>query len=643
MSKRIRCKSPVSENTLINDLAASGVRVDDDELSDSFVENIVSEEDLSDENSSFDELFGGDDTDNDPSYEPSQSESDMEDNRPRPTLISDSVLQPQPSTSAAVQGPSNVQQRPRGRPKGMSNTSRTQNNPPYPVIDDDWEEVNLESDCGKSTQFPFFENPGPKHCPPGDAKPIDYFNLFFTLNLLTMFTNQTNLYATQYLQSNTNLSPGSRARQWKPVTVNEMKAFLAVLLNMGLNVKPALHLYWSTTNSQTVQWFRNMFSRNRFQAILNFFHIADNTTLQKPGHPDYDPCGKFLPIVEHANRIFRTYYVPHREISIDESLIATRSHSQILQYLPNKHHSRWGIKLWMICDSVSSYCLGFVCYKGKQDRVTGVDDPGLSYNVVKKMLDIGNYFDKGYHLFVDNFFLTIPIAKYLFSRQTHITGTVRRNRRGIPDQMKQKFQVGQQLYMRSGALLMLGFREKKTQTNPVLLLSTKSEAKSIEKIKIRNHVEVKKDKPEMIDTYNKYMGGVDMSDQMLYCYLDERRTLKYWKKATLNIISRMVLNSYILYKNNTAGKELTRVEYMISIIEHVGKEWIAAKNAPVDIMGGGDNAAYGIEHLPGRMERNCSVCSKQSTSSGGKRKKARFSCKRCGRGVHPTCFGEHKC
>ncbi|KAG8318993.1 zinc finger protein [Homalodisca vitripennis] len=78
----------------------------------------------------------------------------------------------------------------------------------------------------------------------------------------------------------------------------------------------------------------------RFSVSYNFFYIADNRFVAKPGHSNYDPCGKFAPLLEHANRIFRTHYIPYLEISVDESLIGTKSHSQILQYLANEHHHR---------------------------------------------------------------------------------------------------------------------------------------------------------------------------------------------------------------------------------------------------------------------------------------------------------------
>ena len=50
------------------------------------------------------------------------------------------------------------------------------------------------------------------------------------------------------------------------------------------------------------------------------------------------------------------------------------------------------------------------------------------------------------------------------------------------------------------------------------------------------------------------MGGFDCNDMMTYFYLDERRTVKYWKKVAFNMIARMVLNAYLLYLVNNNGK-----------------------------------------------------------------------------------------
>lgn len=82
----------------------------------------------------------------------------------------------------------------------------------------------------------------------------------------------------------------------------------------------------------------------------------------------------------------------------------------------------------------------------------------------------------------------------------------------------------------------------------------------------------------MIDSYNKFMGGVDGSNKMLYTYLDERRTLKFWKKIVFNIFGRMVLDSYIIYKENSTDQKMSRFQFTLSIIETIEKEWLAVKD-----------------------------------------------------------------
>ena len=37
---------------------------------------------------------------------------------------------------------------------------------------------------------------------------------------------------------------------------------------------------------------------------------------------------------------------------------------------------------------------------------------------------MGNYLSKGYHIFMDNFFTTVPLAKRLYELGTLITGTI---------------------------------------------------------------------------------------------------------------------------------------------------------------------------------------------------------------------------
>jgi hypothetical protein len=95
--------------------------------------------------------------------------------------------------------------------------------------------------------------------------------------------------------------------------------------------------------------------------------------------------------------------------------------------------------------------------------------------------------------------------------------------------LKEKFSVGDTKYYTNGEILILRQREKR-QKNSVLLLSTKATAQNTSLSKNRHGKTKEIVRQQIIDLYNKYMGGTDTSDMMVYFYLDERRTIKFWMK-----------------------------------------------------------------------------------------------------------------
>lgn len=388
-----------------------------------------------------------------------------------------------------------------------------------------------------------------------------------------------------------------------------------------------------------------MFSRNRFQLICRFFHVVDNNKLAARDSPGYDPTAKFEPVVTHANNKFKYHYSPHQHLSIDESLVGTKCRTSLTQYLPNKKHHKWGIKFWMLTDAVNHYCLSFFCYRGATDQTNKeeIRKNGLSYVVVHKLLNMGNYFMKGYHVVADNFFTSISLARSLFEKQTYLTGTIRSNRKYIPPFMKQKLQEGASKYARNNEILLLAYQEKKSQKKNVLLLSTYEKAQNKTTTIRKRNEQTQVEKPAIVSEYNKHMGGVDTSDMMLYSYLDERRAVKYWKKVVFSIFSRMVLNAYILYQQNTDGGTKTRLEFITDIIQSITREWMTVKRIANDrpLAETSTNVPrIGVQKLPGKLERVCVVCSRKD---GGPKRKSRTICNRCNKGLHGVCISSHEC
>lgn len=70
------------------------------------------------------------------------------------------------------------------------------------------------------------------HIPPDKKQPLDFCKLFVTNELVNEIVIETNNYATKKLEGKT-LSPYSIWRNWRKVTIEEMWAFIGVIINMG--------------------------------------------------------------------------------------------------------------------------------------------------------------------------------------------------------------------------------------------------------------------------------------------------------------------------------------------------------------------------------------------------------------------------
>ena len=138
----------------------------------------------------------------------------------------------------------------------------------------------------------FADLAGPSHVDQSITQ-SDLFRLFITNETFDLLVVETNRYAEQVKAARgQNAGPTSRVNKWKPVTFEEMKAFVAILLLIGLTKRSSFELYWSTDKLIEMPGFRNIMSRERFLSILSFFHLVDNTTAKPRDHPEHDKAFK---------------------------------------------------------------------------------------------------------------------------------------------------------------------------------------------------------------------------------------------------------------------------------------------------------------------------------------------------------------
>jgi hypothetical protein len=77
-----------------------------------------------------------------------------------------------------------------------------------------------------------------------------------------------------------------------------------------------------------------------------------------------------------------------------------------------------------------------------------------------KLMQMGNFLSNGYHIFIDNFFATVSLASTLYKLGIFITGTIRRNRKFLPQAFQNKLQSGEKKYFRTGLTFALAEREE---------------------------------------------------------------------------------------------------------------------------------------------------------------------------------------
>jgi len=191
------------------------------------------------------------------------------------------------------------------------------------------------------------------------TREVDFFTYFFDMELILAIAEETNDFHHLKCQSNP-ISPCSRTQRWKDVSAKEIYVFLALTMLMPFAKKRAIKEYWQTKNTIPTPIFGRNMSRNRYALLLQYLHFSRN--VERPPDPTYK-LGKVLPYLK--NKI-RSAFIPHQKVNIDESLVLFRGRIHFRQFIPSKR-SRFGMKVFVLCDCETGIVLDHILYTGKLD------------------------------------------------------------------------------------------------------------------------------------------------------------------------------------------------------------------------------------------------------------------------------------
>ena len=134
---------------------------------------------------------------------------------------------------------------------------------------------------------------------------------------------------------------------------------------------------------------------------------------------------------------------------------------------------KFGKKFWLLVDTETKYLLNGFPYLGQD---------GQPANVVKKLCE--PYYGGGYTVTMDNYFTSVYLARFLKDKNTTILGTIRKNRRELPNEIAENMPLhSTKAYKESDSGATLAVYQCKRNKN-VVLLSTLHQDVSVATLKI---------------------------------------------------------------------------------------------------------------------------------------------------------------
>lgn len=499
--------------------------------------------------------------------------------------------------------------------------------------------------------------PGPAINLPDSGRALDFFLLFFDNELIEQIVRFTNANAVV-----------KGARNWQAVTSEEMKVFLAFLIiSNDLVVVPRDEQYflstWNTKIFHTSN-IRNLFSsRKRLFQLKKYIYFVDpRHVLTEDERKDH--LFKIRNVSSSVINKCRTLFNCGREVSVDEAMIPFKGRLSIKVRMPDKP-VKFGVKFFVLCDAKSGYCKNVIIYAGKDDRAAG--NLGKTGKIVMELMQ--DLYRTNHYLYMDNFYTSPILFRLLKARGILAAGTAR-PRQGYPSNELKAAQLrsrGQVAWLSWNEMLALRWKDRKD----VFFLSTihappevpnwvdtgtapdsdpdapEEEDPTIVRRRVRVRGQWQSQKiyrPPIVADYNRYMGGVDLCDQMTRVNKSKKQQ-RWYMRVFIKFLLLAIYNAYILegyeIPHNGRGKRKRdllkfKQDLCVQLVGTTPTRNKAAKrqrqNMPPE-----DRLENVGSHLPLKgvgNDHRCVVCEKKYTEAKKtgetlKRHKTSYKCGQC--------------
>ena len=404
-----------------------------------------------------------------------------------------------------------------------------------------------------------------------------------------------------------------------PELDEDLERFIGILLLSGYHRLPRQNMYWSKQEDLGVPIVASAMSRNRFESIKRYFHLANNQALGVG-----DKIAKIRPLYDHVNRVLEQFGPYERALSIDEQMVPYYGHHSCKMFIKGKP-IRFGFKNWVLATS-SGYPVKIEMYSGKGEDTEG-SKIGLGPGVVLRLLrSVGN--PACHTIYFDNFFTSYDLMSMLIEKGFRATGTARDNRLlkcPLPDSKTiDKAKRGTYWSRSDGKILVVKWKDNKAVT----VVTNFEHIEPLQQCTRWSKTEKKRvpvEQPSLIASYNSFMGGVDFLDHAISDYRPTISWKKWYGPLIVNCFSVIRVAAWKIHKS--LGGNLDQLSFSREVVIQLLKNprRSVARPGPLGQLRRVLGESHHLE--TSESQGRCAVC----------KKNARLKCLKCNVRLHNHC------
>lgn len=389
--------------------------------------------------------------------------------------------------------------------------------------------------------------------------PSEIFEFFFE-SVWAILRDNTNEYARLHGESD-----HRRPRPWVPCSVQEIQAFVGIIIYMGLHREHDADSYWVVRPDETSlhPQVRCALGQTRFEQIDRFFHIST----PQLDEDEYETAWeKVEPLSHMLQALFLHAVSPGTHLAVDEAITRCTGRSWDIVTIPTKP-TPTGYKMWVA--AAEGYVLDFL-YHTKKNKLGPVSlDPEFKKQLsnteavvptlLKRIQPSGN---NAHIVWLDNLFTSQKLCKVLQNEGWGVAGTVQKSSTRGYDTDLLDFRVNSSNAIPWGtqyAKIVDGVVHIAWKDNAnVGMMSTVSRPQEtrIKSRKVRSNTRRQNPAPfarqnEAIpvsfDDYNHYMNAVDIADHRRQSYGLQRIHNKPWKAIWYWLLETTVCNAAFIW------------------------------------------------------------------------------------------------